>query len=81
MQKKGVQVGIQDKSQVLDKDGIKRINRVKHDHAKLLYSKALVEQSYPNIQEAVKKLKMVLDVVPENDEYYNKARKPLKKIG
>lgn len=66
---------------VLAKDGIKRINRTKHEQAKLLYSKALVEQNYPNIGEAVKNLKMILDIVPENDEYYNKARALLKKIG
>jgi tetratricopeptide (TPR) repeat protein len=65
----------------LARNGIKRINKVKNEQAKLLYSKALVEQSYPNTQEAIKNLKMILDIVPQNNEYYNKARTLLKKIG
>ncbi|MFH1223848.1 MAG: FHA domain-containing protein [Pseudomonadota bacterium] len=61
------------------KAGLSKIMKNRHEQAKFLYAKALVEESYPNSTEAKAKLKMILTIVPSNDAYYQKALVALKK--
>jgi len=60
--------------------GIGKILRNKHEQAKYLYASALVENSYPSDNEAKTKLKMILNIVPRNDVYYQKALRALKRF-
>lgn len=60
--------------------GINKINKEKHDQAKKLYEKAMVSESYPDIKDAKKKLQMIFELVPMNDEYYGKAKNMLKRL-
>ena len=61
-------------------DGVTSIKKERHLQAKSLYEKAVVSTSYPDITDAKSKLKMIFNIVPMNDEYYNKAKTMLKRI-
>ncbi|MBN1114028.1 MAG: FHA domain-containing protein [Oligoflexia bacterium] len=59
---------------------LKQIHKKLHEQAKLLYAKALLEETYSNITEAKSKLEMILTTVPKTDSYYRKAKSKLKKL-
>ncbi|MEI6080382.1 MAG: FHA domain-containing protein, partial [bacterium] len=61
-------------------DGVAKIKKDKHAQAKTLYEKAVVSASYPDINDAKAKLRMIFNLVPMNDTYYNKAKEMLKKL-
>ncbi len=55
------------------------IFKKRHEQAKLLYAKALVEASYPDIETSNSRLRAIVNLVPASDEYHQKARRLLKK--
>jgi len=61
-------------------DGVTSIKKERHAQAKNLYEKAIVSTSYTDIKDAKSKLKMIFNIVPMNDEYYNKAKAMLKRL-
>lgn len=61
------------------KASLDSIIKKRHDQAKLLYAKALVEASYPDIESSNSKLRTILNLVPASDVYHQKAKRLLKK--
>ncbi|MCX6112402.1 MAG: FHA domain-containing protein [Proteobacteria bacterium] len=62
-------------------DGVVSIKKERHEQAKTLYEKAVVSATYPDINDAKSKLKMIFNIVPMDDVYYNKAKAMLKRLG
>jgi len=61
------------------KSGLSRIMKQRHEQAKELYAKALIERTYPQESKSAEKLRTVLTLVPTSDEYYQKAKIALQK--
>ena len=60
--------------------GMKRIKGVLTDKAKHIYTEGVFAESYGDFEMAEKKYREVLEVVPKEDDYYEKAESRLKKI-
>ncbi len=63
------------------KNGLAMIMKQRHEQAKELYARALIERSYPQESKSAEKLRTVLTLVPSSDEYYQKAKIALQKKG
>jgi len=61
-------------------EGMKRIKGVLTDRAKHIYTEAVFAESYGDVETAERKYREVLEVVPKEDDYYEKAESRLKKI-
>ena len=61
------------------KNGLTKIMNQRHEQAKELYARALIERSYPQESKSAEKLRTVLTLVPASDEYYQKAKIELQK--
>ncbi len=61
------------------KSGLDSMLKKRHEKARLLYSTALVEASYPDAVASNSKLRAVVNLVPSSDIYHQKALKMLKK--
>ena len=61
------------------KAGLARIMKSRHEEAKELYARALIDNSYPHSSKASEKLRTILTLVPSSDEYYQKAKRELAK--
>lgn len=61
------------------KSGLDSLLKLRHEKAKLLYSTALVEASYPDMTSSNSKLRAVMNLVPASDIYHQKAARMLKK--
>ena len=60
--------------------GMKRIKGVLTDRAKHVYTEGVFAESYGDIETAERKYREVLEVVPKEDDYYEKAESKLKKL-
>lgn len=60
--------------------GMKRIKGILTDRAKHIYTEGVFAESYGDLETAEKKYREVLEVVPKEDEYYDKADSKLKKL-
>ena len=60
--------------------GMKRIKGVLTDRAKHIYTEGVFAESYGDMEAAEKKFREVLESVPKEDEYYEKAESKLKKL-
>ena len=61
------------------KAGLDTMIKKRHEKARLLYSTALVEASYPDAVASNSKLRAVINLVPSSDIYHQKALRMLKK--
>ncbi len=57
--------------------GMNRIRGILHDRAKLIYTEAVLAESYSDFALARKKFKECLDVAPVDDIYYERATRKL----
>ncbi|OFZ79158.1 MAG: hypothetical protein A2583_00505 [Bdellovibrionales bacterium RIFOXYD1_FULL_53_11] len=55
--------------------GMARIRGVLHGKAKVLYTEAVLAESYSDFKTARKKFKEVMDTTPEDDIYYERAKR------
>ena len=65
--------------QTTAKSGLDSILKKRNEKAKLLYSTALVEASYPDVISSNSKLRAVMNLVPASNIYHQKAARLLKK--
>lgn len=61
-------------------EGMKRIKGILTTRAKHIYTEGVFAESYGDIETAEKKYREVLEVVPKEDDYYDKAESKLKKL-
>lgn len=61
-------------------EGMKRIKGTLTDRAKHIYTEGVFAESFGDFETAEKKYREVLDVVPKEDDYYDKADSRLRKI-
>ncbi len=62
------------------KTSLNAIFKKKHDQAKLLYAKALVEKSYKDTASMESNLRAIISLVPASDVYHQKASRMLKDL-
>ncbi|MBN21634.1 MAG: hypothetical protein CL678_10145 [Bdellovibrionaceae bacterium] len=60
-------------------DGLERTRKILHEKAKLIYTEAVIAESYSDFSEAKQKFSTVLSVAPEGDEYIERAKRRLGK--
>lgn len=61
-------------------DGMNRIRGALTGKAKNIYAEGVFAESYGDMDSAEKQYRQVLDVVPNDDEYYSKAQSRLKRL-
>lgn len=57
--------------------GIERIKGVLHDRAKVIYTEAVLAESYSDFAQAKAKYQQILTFAPEDDTYYGRAKRKL----
>lgn len=57
--------------------GMNRIRKVLHDRAKVIYTEAVVAESYSDFEAAKKKYRECLEVAPEDDIYFERSTRKL----
>ncbi len=58
-------------------EGMNRIRGVLHERSKTMYTEAIVAESYSDFDTAKKKYEDILTVAPEDDIYYERAKRKL----
>ena len=61
------------------KAGLLSMTQKRHEQAKALYARALVDESYNQDSQSAEKLRTILTLVPSTDQYFQKAKKALQK--